>query len=168
MLFRSGDSFSEDGSSFVPAAVAKEAKQIRSAMKKGAAFAEDSPEQILLRVDELITEEKAVKKALKSAQSALEDQTRQTIEQLSDDQVQKLLEAKWISPLMQNLYSLPDAILAALTDKVKALSTKYDVTLAGLEAEIKQTEASLTAMLDQLTGNPYDTAGLQEIGRAHV
>ncbi len=160
---RSGDSFSEDGSGFVPAAVAKEAKQIRSAMKKGAAFAEDSPEQILLRVDELITEEKAVKKALKSAQSALEDQTRQTIEQLSDDQVQKLLKAKWISPLMQNLYSLPDAILAALTDKVKALSTKYDVTLAGLEAEIKQTEASLTAMLDQLTGNPYDTAGLQEL-----
>ena len=160
---RSGDSFSEDGSSFVPAAVAKEAKQIRSAMKKGASFADDSPEQILLRVDELITEEKAVKKALKSAQSALEDQTRQTIELLSDDQVQKLLEAKWISPLMQNLYSLPDAILAALTDKVKALSTKYDVTLAGLEAEIKQTEASLTAMLDQLTGNPYDTAGLQEL-----
>ena len=160
---RSGDSFSEDGSSFVPAAVAKEAKQIRSAMKKGAAFAEDSPEQILLRVDELITEEKAVKKALKSAQSALEDQTRQTIEQLSDGQVQNLLEAKWISPLMQNLYSLPDAILAALTDKVKALSTKYNVTLAGLEAEIKQTEASLTAMLDQLTGNPYDTAGLQEL-----
>ena len=53
--------------------------------------------------------------------------------------------------------------LETATDKVKALSTKYDVTLAGLEAEIKQTEASLTAMLDQLTGNPYDTAGLQEL-----
>lgn len=160
---RSGDCFSEDGSGFVPAAVAKEAKPLRAAMKKGTSYDDDSLEKVLLDVDALIAEEKAMKKTLKAAQTALGEQTRQTIEQLSDEQVDMLLEAKWISPLMQNLYSLPDAILTTLTKKVKALSTKYSVTLAGLEVEIKQTEASLTAMLDQLTGNPYDTAGLQEL-----
>ena len=160
---RSGDCFSDDNSSFVPAAVAKEAKQIRTAIKKGAVYADDSIERVFLRVDELIAEEKTVKKDLKAAQEALEEKTRQTIEQLSDEQAKDLLDAKWIKPLMQSLYGLPEAILTALTDKVKALATKYDVTLAGLEEDIQETEASLTAMLDQLVGNPYDLAGLQEL-----
>jgi len=160
---RSGDCFSDDNSSFVPAAVAKEARQIRTAIKKGAVYADDSIERVFLRVDELIAEEKTVKKDLKAAQEALEEKTRQTIEQLSDEQAKDLLDAKWIKPLMQSLYGLPEAILTALTDKVKALATKYDVTLAGLEEDIQETEASLTAMLDQLVGNPYDLAGLQEL-----
>lgn len=160
---RSGDCFSDDNSIFVPAAVAKEARQIRTAIKKGAVYADDSIEHVFLRVDELIAEEKTVKKDLKAAQEALEERTRQTIEQLSDEQAKNLLEAKWIKPLMQSLYGLPEAILTTLTDKVKSLATKYDVTLAGLEEDIQETEASLTAMLDQLTGNPYDLAGLQEL-----
>lgn len=160
---RSGDCFSDDNSSFVPAAVAKEARQIRTAIKKGAVYTDDSIEHVFLRVDELIAEEKTVKKDLKAAQEALEERTRQTIEQLSDEQAKNLLDAKWIKPLMQSLYGLPEAILTALTDKVKFLATKYDVTLAGLEEDIQETEASLTAMLDQLTGNPYDLAGLQEL-----
>lgn len=160
---RSGDCFSDDNSSFVPAAVVKEAKQIRTAIKKGAVYTDDSIERVFLRVDELIAEEKTVKKYLKAAQEALEEKTRQTIEQLSDEQAKDLLDAKWIKPLMQSLYGLPEAILTALADKVKALATKYDVTLAGLEEDIQETEASLTAMLDQLVGNPYDLAGLQEL-----
>ena len=64
---------------------------------------------------------------------------------------------------MESLYGLPQAIISLLTDKVKALATKYDVTLAGVESEIGETEASLSAMLDNLTGNPYDMAGLKEL-----
>ena len=160
---KSGDCFSEDGSSFVPAVVAKEAQQYRVSMKKGATYAEDSVELKIIQADDLMTEEKNVKKQIKTAQDALEEQARTTIEGLSDDQAKELLNAKWIQPLMASLYSLPQAIIASLTDKVKALATKYEVTLAGVEKEIAETEAVLSSMLEDLTGNPYDMAGLKEL-----
>lgn len=160
---KSGDCFSDDGSSFVAAAVKKEAKQLRAAMKKGSSYVEDSVEWKIMQADDLMTEEATVKKQLKVAQEALEEKTRAVIEGLTDEQAKDLLNAKWVLPLMESLYGLPQAIISLLTDKVKALATKYDVTLAGVESEIGETEASLSAMLDNLTGNPYDMAGLKEL-----
>lgn len=160
---KSGDCFSEDGSSFVPAAVKKEAKQLRAAVKKGEVFAEDSLEVKLIQAEELITEEADVKKQIKAAKDALEEETRSVIECLSEDEAKELLTAKWITPLMESLAGLPQAIISSLTEKVKALGKKYEVTLAGVESEIEETEASLSAMLDDLTGNEYDMAGLKEL-----
>ena len=160
---KTGDCFSDDGSSFVPAAVKKEARQYRAAMKKGAIFAEDSVERKIIEADELITREADTKKQIKAAKETLEAKTRALIEALTDQQAKALLYAKWIEPLVHNLYTLPQAIIASLTEKVKALSAKYEVTLAGVEAEIAETEAALVTMLGQLTGNPYDMAGLQEL-----
>lgn len=159
---KSGDCFNDDGTAFVPAKVSKEAKIIQAAMKKGESYAEDSLEMKLLKADGLITEEKKLKKMLKDAQAALEAETRQTIENLPDDEAKRLLKEKWIDPLMASLNGLTQSILSGLTDKVKKLSTRYETTMAGIEKEIENTEAELCKMLDQLRGNEYDMAGLQE------
>lgn len=160
---KGGDCFSDDGSSFVNAAVKKEAKALRAAMKKGVTYTEDSVEWKIIKADELIAREADIKKQIKATREHLEASTRATIESLTDQQAQALLYSKWIVPLMHNLHTLPQTIITTLTDRVKALSLKYDVTLAGVEAEITETEAALVEMLGQLTGNPYDMAGLQEL-----
>lgn len=40
---------------------------------------------------------------------------------------------------------------------------KYATTFADVDAEIKETEQQLSAMIDQLTGSEFDMQGLKEL-----
>ena len=62
-------------------------------------FPEDSFEAKMVQADKLMTEEKTVKKEVKDMAEALHLKTKETIEGLSDEQVQDLLRLKWIAPL---------------------------------------------------------------------
>jgi len=42
-----------------------------------------------------------------------------------------------------------------------ALSSKYETTFADVETQIRETEATLVSMIDNLEGNEFDMAGLQ-------
>lgn len=160
---KDGDILNEEKDSFVPAAIAKEAKRIRSEMKRGTSFDEDSLESKVLRVDALLTEEKSIKAQVKKASAELQLKTKETIESLSADQAYALLHQKWISPIKNSLMALPDSILNQLVGKIQELVNKYAVTFAAVEDEIAETEKELSAMIDDLTGNDYDLAGLREL-----
>lgn len=84
------------------------------------------------------------------------------VEQLTPEQVQMLLEAKWIHPLAEKLNTLPMQILSGLIQKIKDLSEKYTETLPEMERQITETESELSGLLDQLTGSAEDLAGLAE------
>ena len=109
---KESDMVKESKDGFVNAEVAKEAKQIRIEMKKKVTFEEDSIEKKILKIDELITEEKTLKKELKEESIALHVKTKKTIESLSDAQVYELLELKWIKPLENELGKLPNGIIS--------------------------------------------------------
>ncbi len=157
------DSIKENGDGFINAAVIKEAKLFKSEVKQKGVFKEDSYEASILKVDKLISEEKALKKAIKTDSEALHLNTKATIESLSDEQVNKLLELKWITPLLTELSQLPTAIINDLTRKLQNLADKYATTYADIDNTIKTTEQSLATMLDELTGNEYDQQGLAEL-----
>ena len=131
--------FSEDSGDFVPTELAKEAKQIQADMKKnkaknsakGSAFGEDSYEAKILKADELLAEEKDLKKNIKVEEAALHLKTKSTIEALSDDEVKKLLEEKWIAPLVESLHKLPDEVIGSLSTQVEALAKKIRDNLQG-------------------------------------
>ena len=99
----------------------------------------------------------------KDLAAALHQHTKETIEGLSDEQVLLLLEQKWIAPLVEQLYALPQAAVDSLVKKVSALAKKYADTLTDLDTEIARTEREFSAMLEQLTGNTSDMAGLAEL-----
>ena len=88
---------------------------------------------------------------------------KETIENLSDEQVIELLKDKWINPLINNLMKLPDTIISNLQAKLEAIAKKYDTTLDEVETQIKETEQTLTAMIDDLEGNEFDMLGLAEL-----
>lgn len=151
--------FNEDNSAFVSAEVAKYAKTL---LKSKEVFAEESFENIILKVNSLINKEKELKKNLKTKTAALISATKSTIENLTDDQVMELLEQKWIDPLLDSLNELPNATISNLVSKVSQISEKYGMTLVELEEQIKAAENSLTTLLEELEGNEYDMKAIKE------
>lgn len=115
----------------------------------------------LKRVEALIKEEKALKAAIKRDSAALELHTKETIEGLPEQQVNTLLERKWIKSLLVKLLAMPDSMVKALVSQIQALSDKYDTTFFDIETQIQETEKGLAQMIDTLDGSPSDLAGLQ-------
>ncbi|MCI1208526.1 MAG: type I restriction-modification system subunit M [Treponema sp.] len=148
---------------FVAAVVTKEAKQLQSECKKNESYPEDSYEAKIIQVNDLLTEEKALKTAIKDAAAALEAKTKTVIEQLNESQIHQLLEAKWITPLMDSLQKLPETLLSDFASRIQSLSEKYAETFADVESQIHDTETSLASFIDELTGSDADMQGLAEL-----
>jgi len=159
---KEADTVNETKDGFIPAAITKEVKQIQAEIKRGNIFNKDSYETKILKVADLLAEEKELKKELKAEESKLHLQTKNTIEKLTDAQVLELLECKWISPLITSINKLPEVLINTLTAKVQALTEKYAITYANVVEEIHQTESELSSLIDDLTGNDYDLKGLSE------
>ncbi|WP_151944757.1 type I restriction-modification system subunit M [Aliarcobacter butzleri] len=155
------DTVKESKDAFVNAEVVKVAKEIRAEIKKKAKFDEDSYEIKMLKVDGLISEEKALKKDVKEESEKLHIKTKKTIENLSDAQVYELLELKWIEPLEDKLYKLPNGIINNLVNKIQEISVKYETTLKDIENEIRDSSKELSSMLHELDGNEFDMQGLK-------
>lgn len=159
---KEADTVNDDKDAFVAVAVVKAAKALKAEAKKDGAFPEDSYEAKILRAGDLIAEEKSLKAQVKADAEALHLQTKATIEALTDAQVIALLELKWIHPLTTNMGKLPDAIINALSARVKALAGKYEITFAEVEDQIRDTEKSLSALMDELECGEHDRKGLSE------
>lgn len=147
---------------FVNAKVIKEAKQIRADHKKAKTKVTDAYEKKMIAVDDLITEDKKLKKQVKDEQAALHMLTKETIENLSDAQVNDLLEHKWINPIVTSLHHLPSAMIDTLSRKLHLLAEKYVTTYSNVAKDIKEAENSLAGLIDDLTGNEHDIKALSE------
>ncbi|MFL9895967.1 type I restriction-modification system subunit M [Paraburkholderia sp. RL17-381-BIF-C] len=157
------DAVHESGDKFVNVALAKEAKQYQAEAKQAGPFADDALEAKIIQAAEWVTKESALKTAIKKATEILHLQTKATIEGLSDAQVHRLLERKWIAPLQQALHRLPVQNLGMLTSALQALAQKYRITYANNAREIQQTEAALAGMLGELEGDEFDMKGVAEL-----
>ena len=148
------DFVNEDKTAFVPAEV-----------KKAIKAQEEPPEilDVLVRFDKLNTEEKTTKKQLKDQSAALHLLTKQTIENLSREQVLELLHEKWIAPILAGLTNMPESLLSDFVAKLKRLTAKYETTFDDVEKQIDQTQIELADLLGQLEGNLFDKKGLKEL-----
>ena len=126
-------------------------------------FDEDSYEYILCKASSILEKQKSLKSQVKKDAEALEKKTKKTIEGLSKEQVDYLLTKKWIDSLIDNLFKLPVEIVDGLIKSIEALQKKYETTYFDIEKEIKETEASLCSMIDDLVGDEYDMKGLSEL-----
>lgn len=159
---KGNDTVNEENDGFVTTEVKKAAKLFRVDMRKHVFCDEESYEAKIIKVADLIEEEKALKAEVKKENAILQDLTKETIETLTNEQVLDLLKFKWIVPLMQNMAKLPSSILDDVTKNVKSLSEKYETTYSAVEQEIRETEESLATMLNELTGSADDLKGLEE------
>jgi type I restriction enzyme M protein len=135
---------------------------LANAKAAAAEYGEDSFERKLVQVRQLMDDEKELKAQIKKDAAALHLKTKETIENLTDEQVTELLEEKWISPLCSALRKIPDAIISDFVSRIRDLSDKYAVTYATVAGQIAETKSSLAALIDGLTGDEYDMKGLSE------
>lgn len=157
------EAVNDAGDKFVNAAVAKEAKLLLAEAKQSGDFDAETYEGKIIQAADLLAEEKTLKATIKQEAAALHLKTKATIEGLSDAQVHELLERKWISPLSDELHSLPDQQIDGLTRKLDALVQKYQITYADNARDIQQTETELAGMIEELDANEFDLKGLAEL-----
>lgn len=136
-------------------------KLVKTALKKSDLDLETKNK--LKSYQNLVNEKKALNKEIKLESESLELNTKSTIENLSDDEVNTLLFNKWIEPLMDSLQNIPMNIINELIKTLENLSKKYEVTFEDIEKDINHTEQELISMIDDLEGNEYDMLGLQEL-----
>lgn len=163
---KDSDILNDSKDSFVAAEVNKMIKSTFGNLSKAKsmmnAYADESIEKTIVQVQELIEEEKKLKKEVKSEDAALQNSTKNTIEGLTDDQIIVLLEKKWIQPISSAIGCIPDNVISDLVSYIKTLKEKYSTTYAEVAEEIIKTRAALADMIDDLVGGEYDMKGLAE------
>lgn len=126
-------------------------------------FDENSYEARIVKISGLVEEGKTLKAEVKKDADALHEHTKVFIEDnLSDEDIRSLLTVKWIDSLCEHLATLPQNVIDSFIAKLSALQKKYATTLVALEEDIKETSTALAGMIDELTGDEYDMAALQE------
>lgn len=150
----------DDEDKLVNAAIAKIVKQLK---KYGQQFDEDSSEWKAIQLGILSDELKSAKRAAKALSNKMVEQTKYTIENLTDEQVNEMLYLKWIKPLCDGISVLPESIVSSLINEINALTKKYSVTLLDVEAQIDETEKAFADMIDDLEGSEFDMLGLKEL-----
>ena len=126
-------------------------------------FPEDSFEYKVMSVLSLMEEESQMKKDLKQKSEALHIKTKETIENLDEGESLRLLELKWIKPLVDSIFAIPDEVIGELINKTIHLHNKYCTTFSDIENQIENTSKSLSNMIDKLVGNDADIEGLVEL-----
>lgn len=155
------EQLTEENDAFVIKEVSKAIKSMNK--QKNLSIEEKNILSIFKKVEEANNEEKELKKEIKTLSSELEIATKDTIENLTDEQIEPLLVAKWITPLCDSINQLPNIVIDSLVSKVVAVSTKYEVTYSQLSEEIEETQNLLSEMLNELTGSEHDMNGLNEL-----
>lgn len=160
---KDSDIVNDNNDGFVKAQIAKEAKAIMKEVKSYERLDADSLEAKIVQVDQLFIEEKELKKEVKSLSDKLHNRTKSTIETLPDEEALRMLEAKWIQPLVDSINSMPTKIISDVASKIQYLADKYSTTFEEVEKEIKETELQLSSMIENLTGDEFDMKGLSEL-----
>ena len=142
-----------------PKAVREAIKEIRLKVE----FPDDSREKRTVTAFKLLEIRKKLKADIKTAEEALTNKTKETIENLTEEQIYDLLEAKWITPLVSQITALPDELLRKWVANLTALSVKYEDTLLNIDAEIDSTENELGKLLGELTGSADDLEGIKTL-----
>ena len=101
--------------------------------------------------------------ALNKEKINLEEKTINTIRNLSKEEGLELIEMKWITPFIESISGALASVLSKYIGKINALSRKYAVTLQEESASIAETEATLSKMMEGLTGNCEENLALKDL-----
>ena len=156
------DFYDDEKQSFITKGVNARVKAIRKELR-GAAPEPESLEETLLAFHDKGEELKAAKKQVRSLSADLLTKTMAAIPALSDDDVKSLLHEKWITPLCEQLATVPVTLLADFTASIKRLDKKYARTLQKIEQEKEDVEKKLSGLLGNLSGNEYDMAAFKQL-----
>ena len=137
-------------------------KEIKADCKPKADVDDEVKDQ-LKAINELWDEQDTKKKQIAQAKSDLEAKTITTIETIDMKGINQFLELKWIEPITSAINALPDTTIQILANNITVLCDKYAVTYNDIEQRIVESEQSLAALIEQLTGDEFAIEGLSNL-----
>ena len=132
-------------------------------LKSQAEFDEDSLEYKVNLGNNLLEEEKELKKSIKKETKELHILTKEAIENLSDEDVIELLKVKWIDSLIDLIIQLPFEVVDKLSNDILNMKAKYEKTFSDISQNIEEEQNSLLELIDDLEGDEFDEKGLSEL-----
>lgn len=125
-------------------------------------FPEDSFDGKLMSALRLMGEESIIKKDVKQKKEALHIKTKKVIEGLSEDEALKIVEQKWIAPLIKDLEDISSATVFDVIRRMEYLARKYVTTMHDLQEEKTATRRSIVELISNLQAEGPDMEGLNE------
>lgn len=109
-------------------------------------------EQIILsQYLELLTQESSLKKSIKEADVELDELLLDFYPKLSEEQIKELVIAdKWLSAIEKEIYSEMDHISQLLTQRIRDLAERYDLTLPTLNIQVNELEQAVNQHLQKM------------------
>lgn len=105
---------------------------------------------LLKKVDKLLKEKSAVSKEIKESEQDLETTVQDRIENLTDSEIDFLVNEKWFGNTVCEMVKLVESPLKAELDTLKMLNERYSYTLSDIDEEIKNLETEFQELLSQL------------------
>jgi len=93
----------------------------------------------------------------------LHEKTRTTILTMDHETALIILEAKWITPILDGIGEFPEIFINGLIDKLSHLADKYHVTFTEVGDKIEKTEKIVSDSVAQLQGSSFDMEGFAEL-----
>ena len=125
-------------------------------------FPEDSYEGKLVSALRLMDEEGTIKRELKQRKEELHLRTKEIIEGMSEEDALKIIELKWLKPLISELGDIANSIIDLAGERIDNLAMKYSTTMHDIQAEKQSVRHSLSDMVSKLNATGSDLEGLQE------
>lgn len=138
-------------------------KKITADAKKKGDDVEPETKAKLKQFVALWAEQTKKNKDLKVANLDLIEKTKVAIENLTDEEIEKYLDFKWLAPIENEIESILDACIGLLETSVVALSDKYKETFEDINNNIADSEDKLSELTKQLTGDKLAVKALNEL-----
>src|SRR5699024_8453821 len=136
-----GDALNAREDDFTLTAVKAEMKNVEK---------DSSEYELLDKVKKLLEEKSALTKEIKAKEKVLNEQVEGEIEDLTDEEIDQLMNQKWFGDLTDNMTQLIEIPLKKELDTLKELETRYADTLETIEKESQSLEAQFEEMLKEL------------------
>lgn len=133
-------------------------KKFKSAIKSEALDVEVV--ENLKAIQDAVTKEKALRKKVKTIATELDDKAEKKIVLLNSDEVNNLLEKKWVIPAIEAINIVGENVLTDFLSKFNAIKQKYSNPLSELSDKIKHTDTLLKTNMNELTGNDIDMTAI--------
>jgi len=115
---------------------------------------------VLVKIIDLENDEKNLENIIKNKNKKLKNSAKECIEKLTMEQIKMLLEKKWIVPIIDEIFEMPNKKIDELILILNKIMKKYEITLETLNNEIYETQDELRGLLDQLEGDELDMKGI--------
>ena len=108
-------------------------------------------------------EQTKLSKSVKEAKIKTLQLTEDAIKNLTDEEINFFLYAKWIIPICTGIEQVMKDTLSTLERTLLALTKKYETSYLDIKTSLSETENTLSEIVKELTGDKYSIYGLSNL-----